>query len=174
MVTSLAKLFRISLSKGKSVISIKEEFQHASNYCYIQQIRFKNKFEAKFSLEPEIENCATIKLIIQPLIENAIYYGLESMDGDGILQVNGYRKQGDVYIDVIDNGIGMPPEQVEHLLTDGQYERKRGSGIGLRNVDQRIKLYFGDEYGLIIESEPDEGTKVSIHLPERLEVNENE
>lgn len=174
MVTSLAKLFRISLSKGKSVISIKEEFQHASNYCYIQQIRFKNKFEAKFSLEAEIENCATIKLIIQPLIENAIYYGLESMDGDGILQVNGYRKQGDVYIDVIDNGIGMPPEQVEHLLTDGQYERKRGSGIGLRNVDQRIKLYFGDEYGLIIESEPDEGTKVSIHLPERLEVNENE
>lgn len=173
MVTSLAKLFRISLSKGEAIIRIKDEFQHASTYCYIQQIRFKNKFEAQFSLDPEIEDCATIKLIIQPLIENAIYYGLEAMDEDGIIQVNGYRKDGDIYIDVIDNGLGMPPEQVEHLLTDGKYERKRGSGVGLRNVDQRIKLYFGNEYGLIVESEPDEGTKVSIHLPEKWEVNEH-
>lgn len=173
MVTSLAKLFRISLSKGEAIIHIKDEFQHASTYCYIQQIRFKNKFEAQFSLDPEIEDCATIKLIIQPLIENAIYYGLEAMDEDGIIQVNGYRKDGDIYIDVIDNGLGMPPEQVEHLLTDGKYERKRGSGVGLRNVDQRIKLYFGNEYGLIVESEPDEGTKVSIHLPEKWEVNDH-
>lgn len=173
MVTSLAKLFRISLSKGKSIISIKEEFQHATIYCYLQSIRFKNKFQTQFSLEPEIEECSTIKLIIQPLIENAIYYGLEAMDGDGIIQVNGYRKDGDIFIDVIDNGIGMPPEQVEHLLTDGQYVRKRGSGVGLRNVDQRIKLYFGKDYGLIIESEPDEGTKVTIHLPEKWEVNEH-
>ena len=68
----------------------------------------------------------------------------------------------------------MPPEQVEHLLTDGKYERKRGSGIGLRNVDQRIKLYFGEAYGLQIKSEPDVGTRVTIHLPMRLEVAENE
>lgn len=173
MVTSLAKLFRISLSKGRSIIRIADEFQHANTYCYIQKIRFKNKFETQFSLEQGIEDCATIKLIIQPLLENAIYYGLEAADGDGMIQVNGYRKDGDIYIDVIDNGIGMPPEQVEHLLSDGQYVRKRGSGVGLRNVDQRIKLYFGNEYGLIIESEPDEGTKVSIHLPEIREVNEH-
>lgn len=174
MVTSLAKLFRVSLSKGKSIISIKEEFQHISSYCYIQQIRFKNKFDVDITLEREIEDCLTIKLIIQPLVENAIYYGLEAMDEDGMIQIKGYRKDGDIYIDIIDNGIGMPPQQVEHLLTDGQYEQKKGSGVGLRNVDQRIKLYFGEQYGLFIESEPDEGTKVSIHLPEKREVSTDE
>ena len=96
------------------------------------------------------------------------------MDGDGEILVRGYEKDGDIYIDIIDNGIGMPPEQVEILLKEGVQKRKRGSGIGLINVDQRIKLYFGEDYGLHIESEPDEGTKVTIHLPMKLEVERNE
>ncbi len=170
MVTALANLFRISLSKGKTIISIKDEFNHAINYSNIQQVRFKNKFNVSFMLDEKIESYLTIKLIIQPLLENAIYYGMEAMDGDGEILVQGYEHEGDIYIDVIDNGIGMPPETVEHLLTDGRYERKRGSGIGLKNVDQRIKLYFGQEYGLEIESEPDIGTRVRIHLPMKLEV----
>ncbi len=96
------------------------------------------------------------------------------MDGDGEIKVKGYEKDGDIYIDIIDNGIGMAPEQVDNLLTGKNYVRKRGSGIGLKNVNQRIKLYFGDEYGLLISSEPDVGTKVSIHLPMKLEVDEND
>lgn len=174
MVTALANLFRISLSKGKTIITIRDEFQHARNYISIQMVRYKNKFQVMFDLDPELEKYLTIKLIIQPILENAIYYGMETMDGDGEIRVTGYQKDGDIYIDIEDNGIGMPPEQVKHLLTDGVYERKRGSGIGLRNVDQRIKLYFGEAYGLHIESEPDEGTKVSIHLPMKLEVKERE
>lgn len=170
MVTALANLFRISLSKGKTIITIKDEFNHAINYSNIQKVRFKNKFNVTFMLNEEIESYLTIKLIIQPLLENAIYYGMEAMDGDGEILVQGYEQNGHIYIDVIDNGIGMPPETVEHLLTDGQYERKRGSGIGLKNVDQRIKLYFGQEYGLEIKSEPDVGTRVRIHLPMKLEV----
>ncbi len=176
MVTALANLFRISLSQGKNIITIKEEFQHAKNYSSIQKVRFKNKFQVDFILDEKLEKYLTIKLIIQPLLENAIYYGVEAMDGDGEILVMGYEKEGDIYIDIVDNGIGMPPEQVEHLLTDGNYERKRkrGSGIGLRNVDQRIKLYFGQDYGLRIKSEPDVGTKVTIHLPMKLEVSTDE
>ena len=173
MVTALANLFRISLSKGKTIITIKEEFNHAINYSNIQKVRFKNKFEVSFMLDEKIEKYLTIKLIIQPLLENAIYYGMEALDGDGEILVQGYERDGDIYIDVIDNGIGMPKETVEHLLTDGQYERKHGSGIGLKNVDQRIKLYFGKEYGLEIKSEPDVGTRVRIHLPKKLEVEED-
>lgn len=174
MVTALANLFRISLSQGKTIITIREEFNHAINYSSIQKVRFKNKFNVIFKLDEKIEKYLTIKLIIQPLLENAIYYGMEVMDGDGEIIVQGYEKDGDIYIDVIDNGAGMPEEQVKYLLTDRNYERKRGSGIGLRNVDQRIKLYFGQNYGLHIESEPDVGTKVTIHLPMKLEVEDDE
>lgn len=170
MITALANLFRISLSQGKTIITIKEEFQHARNYSNIQKMRFKNKFQINFLLDEKLEKYLTIKLIIQPLLENAIHYGMEVMNGDGEILVSGYEMNGDIYIDVIDNGIGMPPEQVERLLTGEPYERKRGSGIGLRNVDRRIKLYFGENYGLNIKSEPDVGTKVTIHLPMKLEV----
>ena len=174
LVTELAKLFRISLSKGKTIIRIGDEFQHAKSYSIIQQLRFKDKFKVDFQLEEGLENYMTIKLVLQPILENAIYYGMESMDGDGEIQVRGYSRDGDIYIDIEDNGIGMAPEQVEHLLTDGVYERKHGSGIGLQNVDQRIKIYFGEQYGLSIESEPDVGTTVTIHLPMKPEVEHEE
>ena len=174
MVTALANLFRISLSQGKSIITIEEEFQHAQNYSNIQKVRFKNKFQVNFLLDEKLEKYLTIKLVIQPLLENAIYYGMESMDGDGEILVTGYEKGGEIYIDVIDNGIGMAPEQVENLLSGKSYPRKRGSGIGIKNVDQRIKLYFGEKYGLQIKSEPDVGTKVIIHLPMKLEVDGDE
>ena len=116
-------------------------------------------------MEEGIEKYKTIKLIIQPLIENAIYYGMEYMDGDGEIHIRAYSKEEDLFIEVEDNGLGMPQEQVEHLLTDHTRIRSKGSGIGIRNVHQRIQLYFGEKYGLEITSEPDEGTMVRIHLP---------
>lgn len=174
VVTALANLFRISLSQGRTIITIGEEFRHAKYYSDIQLMRFKDKFQVHFDLDENLEKYMTIKLIIQPILENAVYYGMETMDGDGEILVNGYEKDGDIFIDVIDNGNGMNPAQVEHLLTGDNYVRKRGSGIGLRNVDQRIKLYFGEDYGLLIKSEPDVGTKVTIHLPKRLEVDSHE
>jgi two-component system sensor histidine kinase YesM len=165
MVTALANLFRISLSKGKNIITIREEIEHAQNYLYIQKIRYKNRFQIIFDIAPEINECSTIKLIVQPLLENAIYHGVEYMDGEGEITVKGYLKNGDVYIDVTDNGLGMPEESVDLILTDENRVHKKGSGIGLSNVHQRIQLYFGKEYGLELESELDEGTTVHIHLP---------
>lgn len=165
MVTSLATLFRISLSKGNNIITIRDEITHASNYMSIQKVRFKNKFETNIDIDPAIENCITIKLIIQPLIENAIYYGVNNADDDGLIEVKGYEKDGDIFIEVSDNGMGIPPETVSTLLTEKSKSRGKGSGIGLWNVNQRINLYFKGDYGLSINSELDEGTTVTIHLP---------
>ena len=165
MVTALAQLFRISLSKGNNIITIHDEIIHARNYLNIQKVRFKNKFTTSIEVDPAIENCATIKLIVQPLLENAIYYGVEHMDGEGEIKVRGYEKDGDVYISVSDNGMGIPEETLATLLTDKARSRGKGSGIGLWNVNQRIQIYFKGEYGLIVESELDEGTTVTIHLP---------
>ena len=165
MVTALAQLFRISLSKGNNIITIHDEIVHARNYLNIQKVRYKNKFTATIDVDPAIENCATIKLIVQPLLENAIYYGVEHMDGEGEITLRGYEKDGDIYISVSDNGMGIPEETLSTLLTDKARSRGKGSGIGLWNVNQRIQIYFKGEYGLIVESELDEGTTVTIHLP---------
>lgn len=165
MITQLASLFRISLSRGKTIIKVEDEIKHAQNYMNIQKIRYKNIFEVDFQIDPEIMQCCTVKLILQPLLENAIYYGMEYMDGEGIITVSGYRKEEEVYLEVQDNGLGMPEEEAAQLLIESGRERKRGSGVGLINVHSRIRLRFGTEYGLIIESHPDEGMLVKIHLP---------
>lgn len=168
MVTSLARLFRISLSKGKNIIPVKDELEHVRNYLLIQQMRYKNKFKFKIDLHPEANDLATIKLVVQPLVENAIYHGMEYMDGDGEIEVVAYLKENELYIEVKDNGLGMPREVVDKLLEDNHTSSKgTGSGIGLRNVQERIQLYFGSQYGLIINSEPDEGTTITIHIPKR-------
>lgn len=165
MITQLASLFRISLSRGKTIISVEDEIKHAKNYMNIQKIRYKNIFRIDFRIEEDILNCCTVKLVIQPLLENAIYYGVECMDGDGEIEVVGYRRERDVYIEVRDNGLGMPKDTVDALLTENNRVRKKGSGVGLINVHNRIRLRFGKPYGLEIESQPDEGTTVRIHLP---------
>lgn len=166
MITQLASLFRISLSRGKTIISIEDEVKHARNYMNIQKVRYKNIFSVDFQIDEEILHCCTVKLVIQPLLENAIYYGVECMDGDGEIRVVGYKREHDVYIEVQDNGLGMPKETVEALLKENNRIRKRGSGVGLLNVHNRIRLRFGSTYGLEIESQPDEGTTVRIHLPD--------
>ena len=165
MITQLGSLFRVSLSRGKTIISIEDEIRHAQNYMSIQKIRYKNAFQVEFQVEPEVQQCCTVKLVLQPLLENAIYYGMEYMDGEGEILVKGYEKDGDIYLEVQDNGLGMPEEEAAKLLTESSRERKRGSGVGLINVDSRIRLRFGKEYGLLIESHPDEGMKVTIHIP---------
>lgn len=165
MVQALGSLFRISLSKGKTLITIEDEIRHAQSYVAIQKYRYKNRFEAFFDVDNSLTHYKTIKLIIQPLIENAIYYGMEFMDGDGEIHIRVKPDGADLSIEVADNGPGIPTERLSSLLTEETMERSRGSGIGLRNVHQRIQLYFGSAYGLEIESEPDEGTLVRIRLP---------
>ena len=165
-VTALARFFRISLSKGKSIILVQDELEHVRNYLMIQHMRFKNKFSYEIHVEEKCMELTSLKLILQPLVENAIYHGMEFMDGEGEIIINVYRLEDDLYFTVSDNGLGMTKEQVESLFT-GQAgsTSKKGSGIGVKNVNERIKLYFGEAYGLTISSEPDEGTTITIHLP---------
>lgn len=165
MITELASLFRISLSRGKTIIRVADEILHAKNYMNIQKIRYKNKFRVEFRIDDQILNCCTVKLVIQPLLENAIYYGVESMEDEGEITVRGFSRDGDIFIEVQDNGLGMTEDTVSRLLVGNRHVRGHGSGVGLINVHTRIQLRFGKNYGLEIESAPDEGTTARIHLP---------
>lgn len=167
MVTSLARLFRISLSKGKSIIPLEDELEHARHYMTIQEIRYKNKFTTTITAHPGTEGLYSLKLIVQPILENAIYHGMSAVE-DGEIRVDAEREGKNLWIRISDNGMGMPPEVVESLLDFKRPPKSfhaSGSGIGVRNVHQRIRLTFGAAYGLHIESEPDQGTTVTVHLP---------
>ena len=170
VVTALARFFRISLSKGRNIIPVRDELEHVRNYLLIQEMRYKNKFRYQITCPEACANLTTIKLVVQPIVENAIYHSMDFMDGDGLIDIRADTDGRDLTITVSDNGLGMPPDVVERLLTaspqpGAQTGGKRGSGIGLRNVQERIRLYFGSEYGVTIQSEPDEGTVVTLHLP---------
>ncbi len=173
MISQLAKLFRISLSKGHTIISVKDELQHAQSYMNIQRVRYKDAFSVTFDVEPELEKYCAVKLTLQPILENAINYGVDPMDDCGEIRVC-VRKEGELLVlSVEDNGIGMSEEEVELLLTDNNRVPKHGSGVGLINIHNRLQILFGKEYGLVIESEPDEGTRVSIQIPAILYTEEN-
>ena len=168
MVTQLASLFRVSLSKGRTVISIRDEFVHARNYMNIQKVRYKDAFEVSWDIQDEILDYCTVKLILQPILENAIYYGVDALGDEGEIVVSGRKEGDDILLSVRDNGLGMPQEKVDQILSDEEHEertRRHGSGVGLINVHKRIMLRFGPQYGLRIESEPDEGTEVTIRIP---------
>ncbi len=166
VVTALARFFRISLSKGRSIIPVRDELEHVRNYLTIQQMRFKNKFTYQIDAEPEALSLASLKLMLQPLVENAIYHGVEGMDGDGEILVKAFLERETLVFLIRDNGLGMTAEQVDGLLKETVHVHSgRGSGIGVKNVNERIRLYFGEEYGLVIRSEPDVGTEIRILLP---------
>lgn len=165
-VTALARFFRLSLGKGKNIVTVRDEIDHVKNYLMIQHMRFKNKFDYEFDIAEDVLELPSLKLMLQPLVENAIYHGMEFMDGDGMIMVKAWRKEDELYLSVADNGLGMTEDKVEMILTgESTSGNGRGSGIGVKNVNERIKLYFGEAYGLTIDSEPDEGTTVIIHLP---------
>lgn len=167
MISELAKLFRISLSKGHTIISIKDELQHAKSYMNIQKIRYKNRFSVSFEADPALYSCCTVKLILQPVLENAINYGVGDMDEDdgGQIQVTGRLEHGTAILSVTDNGVGISADEVDLLLTDSNRIHKHGSGVGLVNVNHRIQILYGNQYGLSVQSEPDKGTTVSICIP---------
>ena len=166
MISELAKLLRISLSKGRTIIKISDELQHSKSYMNIQMVRYKERFKIRFDVDDEINDYCIVKLVIQPILENAIYYGVGDIDiDDGEIVVTGKKINDDIFITVEDNGMGMREEVVENILKDNSKTPKHGSGVGVINVHSRIKLMFGDQYGLSVESEADEGTKVTIHIP---------
>ncbi len=162
MVNSLAKLFRISIIRGHELITIEKEMQHAKSYLKIQNFRYKNQFTYSFDVDEECLNYLCNKITLQPIIENAIYHGIDRMVDEGKINIGIHQKGDKIIFTVEDNGVGMTEEQCEEILHKDAGDRV---GIGIKNVNDRIKIYFGEEYGLTIQSELDEGTRVTISMP---------
>ncbi|RRJ67800.1 sensor histidine kinase [Paenibacillus oralis] len=163
-ITSLSRFFRISLSQGSHIISVQEELEHVRHYLIIQTIRFKNKFRYEIEADEAALECRTLKLILQPLVENAIHHGIEKSAEAGFIGVEARLEEEHLVFRIRDNGVGMPPETVEKLMK-GAVRSESGSGVGVRNVQERIALYYGPGYGLKFDSEPEEGTLVTITIP---------
>lgn len=171
MVHALAKLFRISISKGHELIPIEKELQHAEAYLLIQKFRYKNQFTYHFTVDESCLHDLCNKITLQPIIENAITHGLDLLVEPGHIEIEVAADGDDVLFKVSDDGIGMPPEQVAELLQNEPSDR---TGIGIKNVNDRLRIYFGPQYGLSIESVPDEGTTVTIRMPRVPENREGE
>ena len=163
MVHALARLFRISISRGHELILIEKELQHAEAYLQIQKYRYKNQFTYHFTVDESCTQYLCNKITLQPIIENAIVHGLDLMVEDGHIEITVCPDGGDVLLKVSDDGIGMAPEQVAALLQNEPSDR---TGIGIKNVNDRLCIYFGPGYGLSIDSVPDEGTTVTIRMPQ--------
>ena len=162
MVHALARLFRISISKGHELIPIAREIEHAESYLQIQKYRYKNRFTYHFEVDPGCLDYLCNKITLQPIIENAINHGLDLMVEEGHITVQVCPDGQDILFRVRDDGVGMTPEQVAAILNKGPSDR---TGIGIKNVNDRLKIYFGKQYGLRIDSVPDEGTCVEIRMP---------
>lgn len=162
MVHALARLFRISISRGHELIPIAKELEHAESYLQIQMYRYKNQFTYTFDVDPDCLGYYCNKITLQPIIENSINHGLDLMVDEGRIDVRVRFDGDDIVFSVQDNGVGMSPEQLEAIMQHGPTDR---TGIGIKNVNDRLKIYFGRSYGLSITSEPDVGTCVEIRMP---------
>jgi len=168
MVTALARLFRISISRGRNVITVKEELAHAENYLTIQQMRYKDQFEYTFDVDETVLEYKTMKLILQPIIENAIYHGIRQMVDLGEIAIRAYSEEDKLIFVVEDNGLGMNEDIRSRILKEyDKHDEKtvRVGGVGVTNVFERIQLMYGKDYGIQIESEIEEGTKVTLTIP---------
>lgn len=164
LIETLSQLFRIGLNKGNGYTLVSKELQYIENYMLIQRKRFDNAISFNASAEPETLDCTVIKLILQPLIENAITHGIEKKGGYGHIEVSIYREDDILVYEVADDGVGMDPAVAGQLQSpDGNPQQ----GVGLRNINDRIRLSFGHAYGLEIQSEPGSGTKVIVRQPYR-------
>ena len=170
MTEALAKLFRISLNKGNEEITVKKEMEHVKNYLIIQSMRYADKLSYELIVDKDVEKCVIIKLILQPIVENCIYHGIKQKKGKGSITIHTFREGEFLKIRVKDDGCGMTMDMCEKILSgEAQMENISGSGIGVRNVNERIKLRFGNAYGLSYTSEVGVGTTVEYTLPYILE-----
>lgn len=159
LALALARFFRISLHKGDKFITVEEEFQIIKNFIEIELIRFPDKFDIEYVIDPEIKNEQIMKLILQPIVENAIKHGISGMEEKGHISVKARCEGEFIYFEVIDDGLGF---EVEKGYTP-KYSMS-SSGYGIKNVDERIKLEYGEDCGVTVESKPNNGTKVTLKI----------
>ena len=166
MLTNLSSFFRTSLSKGENIITLEEEIRHTRSYLDIQQVRYRDIMNYEIVVPKSLYRVLLPKITIQPLVENALYHGIKCKRGNGTIRVVCEDCKEEVAITISDNGIGMTEERRTEILE--ALQKKEPSGFGLRAVDGRIRLYFGEEYGLQIDSVYGEGTTVKLRFPKRV------
>ncbi len=168
IVVSLSEFFRIVVSKGKDLITIREEEIHIKSYLQIQQSRYSDILDYEITIPEELYQYQILKLTLQPLVENSLYHGIKMLRARGKITVIGQRMDEDIYFQVIDNGIGMDEEELNALRLAVELPgSEQSTGFGLANVNKRIKLNYGNLYGLDIQSKKGEGTVITIKIPLR-------
>ena len=168
MSASLARLLRQSISNEDEVVPIANEVEYARGYLTIQKMRYKDKLEFQIEVDSSILYIPLIKLVLQPIIENAIYHGLKYKESKGLLIVKGFMKDGNAVLQVIDDGVGMDEETLAHIY-DKHKVNYHSNGVGVYNVQKRLKLYYGEDYGITYTSELGKGTTATITIPGRQE-----
>ena len=172
MVSSLSTFFRTSLSKGREFVSVKEETEHIRSYLEIQQFRYRDILDYEIAIPEEYYGYEVIKLTLQPLVENALYHGIKNKRGKGHITVSAERCADVLIFKVKDNGIGMDKQRLAEvcaMLKEAGNTKKENDGFGLFNVNQRIQLHYGTEYGLKVQSTYGEETEVWVRIPVRTE-----
>ena len=173
IVSALSKFFRISLSKGMDWITIGEEVERIRSYLTIQKMRYRDILDFKIEVDGNVSENTILKLILQPLVENALYHGIKNKRQGGTISVRARRRgENEVLLEVEDNGIGFTPEKLAQLraeLDDDSGDIKLESGFGIGNVNKRIRLYYGKPYGLSVQSEYTTGTCVTLVIPAKME-----
>ena len=168
MTASLARLLRQSISIENELVTIGQEIEYVRSYLTIQKMRYKDKLEFEINVDPRITHAQIIRLVLQPIVENAIYHGLKYKESKGMLKVHGYELGERIIIDVTDNGVGMDEETLKHIY-DKHKVNYHSNGVGVYNVQQRLVLYYGKEYGIIYHSEKGKGTTATVVIPKRQE-----
>ena len=168
MTASLARLLRQSISNEDEVVPIANEVEYARGYLTIQKMRYKDKLEFQIEVDSSVLYIPLIKLVLQPIIENAIYHGLKYKESKGLLIVKGFMKDGNAVLQVIDDGVGMDEETLAHIY-DKHKVNYHSNGVGVYNVQKRLKLYYGEDYGITYTSELGKGTTATITIPGRQE-----
>ncbi len=166
MVVTLSDFFRLVLSKGKEHISIKEEEQHISSYLKIQEVRYHDILEYEINIDKVLYEYQILKMTLQPLVENALYHGIKYKRAKGRIYISGEKENNMILLTVKDNGVGMEPEELEFLQKEIRRPcQETEKGYGLANVNERLRIYYGPEYGLNIMSEKGRGTEVTVTIP---------
>ena len=169
MVSAISNLMRISIGNKQDIFSIRQELKYVKDYLYIQETRYRDRFQVYFTIDEKILDEKIPKLTIQPLVENAIVHSVEVSKGKTVLNINGYIEQGNVMIEIKDDGVGMDRDTLLHLLDPPEGEEKDISvahtGLGMYAVHQRLRYLYGEEYGLTADSEPGNGTCIKICIP---------
>lgn len=164
MTSALAKLFRASITKDRELVPIRVEAEHIANYLLIQKMRYHEQLDYRIDISPDIASYQTLKILLQPFVENAIYHGIRNKPDKGNVTIRGWEENGHIVFEVEDDGLGMTPAQLERIWTP-EDDGVRRRGIGIHNVNERIRLHFGHEYGIKIRSEIEAGTCVTLTIP---------